>query len=115
MVSDQQQKTALELLNDVISETVSHISDFTKNPSDFTRNRMLNADATIKVTLNAGGQTLNTEMINAFPVMEDRASTSAYEQQKAKLTPELFRYIFDEYNKTATHHNLLNDKYMVPS
>lgn len=113
MVSDQQQKTALELLDDVISETVSHISDFTKNPSDFTRNRMLNADTTIKVTLNAGGQTLNTEMINAFPVMEDRASTSAYEQQKAKLTPELFRHIFDEYNKTATHHNLLNDKYMV--
>lgn len=113
MVSDQQQKTALELLDDVIIETVSHISDFTKNPSDFTRNRMLNADTTIKVTLNAGGQTLNTEMINAFPVMEDRASTSAYEQQKAKLTPELFGYIFDEYNKTANRHNLLNDKYMV--
>ena len=36
-------KTPLEKLRDVVSETVSHIQDFTKSPTDFIRNRKLNA------------------------------------------------------------------------
>ena len=63
MVSDQQLNTALGQLDVVIDQTVSHISDFTKNPSDFTRNRKLNASTTIKVTLNMQGNSLNTELI----------------------------------------------------
>lgn len=105
------QSTALEQLNEVITETVSHISDFTKNPNDFTRNRKLNATTTIKVTLNMEGQSLNTEMIHAFPDMNDRMTASAYEQQKAKLSPELFMSLFHEYNSTPYHHNLFNGKY----
>lgn len=105
------QSTALEQLNEVITETVSHISDFTKNPNDFTRNRKLNATTTIKVTLNMEGQSLNTEMIHAFPDMNDRMTASAYEQQKAKLSPELFMSLFREYNSTPHHHNLFNGKY----
>lgn len=72
MVSDQQQNNALGQLDAVIDQTVSHISDFTKNPSDFTRNRKLNANTTIKVTLNMQGNSLNTELIEAFPNLDDR-------------------------------------------
>ena len=100
MVSDQQQNNALGQLDAVIDQTVSHISDFTKNPSDFTRNRKLNASTTIKVTLNMQGNSLNTELIEAFPNLDDRMTASAYEQQKDKLTPELFQHIFEEYNKS---------------
>ena len=57
------------------------------NPSDFTRNRKLNASTTIKVTLNMQGNSLNTELIEAFPNLDDRMTASAYEQQKDKLTP----------------------------
>ena len=64
--------TALEQLNVCINETASHISDFTKNPGDFTRKRKLDAATTIKVVLNMEGQSLNTELINAFPNMDDR-------------------------------------------
>lgn len=106
-----QQYTALQQLNGVISDTVSHISDFTKNPADFTRDRKLNASTTIKVTLNMEGQSLNTEMIHAFPDMDDRMTTSAYEQQKAKLTPEIFIHLLNEYNNTSYRHNLFNGKY----
>ena len=105
-------KTPLECLDKVISDTVLHISDFTKNESDFTRNRKLNAATTIKVTLNMQGQSLNTEMINAFPDMNERSTASAYEQQKAKLSPDVFMHIFREYNKTKSNHNaLFNGKY----
>lgn len=106
-----QQYTALQQLDSVISDTVSHISDFTKNPADFTRDRKLNASTTIKVTLNMEGQSLNTEMIHAFPDMDDRMTTSAYEQQKAKLTPEIFMHLLNEYNNTPYRHNLFNGKY----
>lgn len=109
--SKYEQETALEQLNEAIATTVSHISDFTKRPGDFTRNRKLNASTTIKVTLNMEGQSLNTEMIHAFPDMDDRMTTSAYEQQKAKLSPELFLHLFHEYNKTPHKHNLFNGKY----
>ena len=105
-----QQYTALQQLDDVISDTVSHISDFTKNPADFTRDRKLNASSTIKVTLNMEGQSLNTEMIHAFPDMDDRMTTSACEQQKAKLTPEIFMHLLNEYNNTPCRHNLFNGK-----
>ena len=44
-------QTPLHQLDSVISETVSHIHDFTKSPTDFTRNRKLNAETTIKTIL----------------------------------------------------------------
>ena len=52
MSAIDQQYTALQQLDGVISDMVSHISDFTKNPADFTCDRKLNAATTIKVTLN---------------------------------------------------------------
>ena len=100
MVSDQQLNTALGQLDSVIDDVTSHIQDFAKSPNDFTRNRKLNATTTIKVTLNMQGNSLNTELIDAFPNLDDRMTASAYEQQKAKLTPDVFKYIFDAYNKT---------------
>lgn len=112
MVTDQQ-KTALEQLDVVIEQFVTHIDDFKKNPSDFTRNRKLNIVTLIKIVLNMQGQSLNTEMINAFPEVDERPSESALEQQKAKLTPEMFQYILKKYNETLAEHNLYNNKYMI--
>lgn len=54
MVTDQQ-KTALEQLDAVIEQFVTHIDDFKKNPSDFTRNRKLDIVTLIKVVLNMQG------------------------------------------------------------
>lgn len=72
MVSDQQLNTALGQLDSVIDDVTSHIQDFTKSPNDFTRNRKLNAATTIKVTLNMQGNSLNIELIDAFPNLDDR-------------------------------------------
>lgn len=87
------QPTALKQLDGVIADVVAHISDFTKSSNDFTRNRKLNATTTIKVTLNMQGNSLNTELIDAFPNLDDRMTASAYVQQKAKLTLDVFKYI----------------------
>ena len=108
------QLTPMEQLNQVIKDTVSNISDFSKNKNDFTRSRKLNAENTIKVTLNMEGQALNSEMISAFPIMEERATASAYVQQKNKLSPDIFLHILKQYNRTnSTHNSLFNDRYML--
>lgn len=47
-----QQCTVLQQLDGVIQNMVSHISDFTKNPADFTRARKLNAATTSELLGN---------------------------------------------------------------
>lgn len=104
---------ALEQLNAVIQETVSDIHSYTKSPTDFTRDRKLNAETTLKVTLNMQGNSLNAELLDAFPDVDDRMTASAYEQAKAKLKPEVFKHILDEYNKTMLDTKLMDDKYRI--
>lgn len=103
----------IEKLREVIAETVTHIQDFTKSPTDFIRNRKLNAQTTLELVLNMQGNSLNAELLNAFPDADERMTASAFEQAKGKLTPEVFRYIFKEYNKAMPSVKLLDDKYRV--
>ena len=106
-------KTPLEKLRDVVSETVSHIQDFTKSPTDFIRNRKLNAQTTLELILNMQGNSLNAELLNAFPDVDERMTASAFEQAKGKLKPSVFRYMFDQFNKAIPNTNLLDGKYRV--
>ena len=106
-------KNAIKQLDVAIDNIISHIQDYTKNSSDFTRKRKLDAKTLIKTMLNMEGQSLNTELIRAFPKLEDRSTSSAYIQQKAKLSPKLFRSLLLEFNKTKTNRKLLDNKYMV--
>lgn len=94
------QKQPLDQLCNVISDITEHIHDYTKSDSDFTRNRKLNAETFIKVTLNMQGNSLNAELFDAFPDINDRVTASAYEQAKAKLSPDAFEMLFKEYNST---------------
>lgn len=103
----------IQQLKKVIDRSTSEIHNFTRKPTDFTRNRKLNAKTTIQVTLNMQGNSLNAELLNAFPDINDRMTASAYEQAKDKLKPELFEYILHNYNKTMTAPKLLNGKYRV--
>ena len=90
----------LTLLDNVIQDTCDHIEDYRKNPSDFTRNRKLPVNKLIKTTLNMQGSRLDIELRKAFPEFDERMSESAYEQQKAKLSPQVFEDIFHQYNQT---------------
>ncbi|MCR5661175.1 MAG: IS4 family transposase [bacterium] len=103
--------TALQELDEVIQKLVSHISDFTKNKSDFTRNRKLNAFNTIKTLLNMAGQSLNKEIFDAFPEVSERMTASAFEQQKAKLSPKVLLKIFHDYSRVHHDQNLYEGKY----
>ena len=103
----------LGALNDCVDTLASNISDYTKKPGDFTRNRKLNAATAIKVTLNMQGNSLKAELLSAFPNLEDRMTASAYEQAKGKLTPEMFVHLFHEFNKTMENPRLFNGRYRL--
>lgn len=105
--------TPLDILNEVVADTASHIHDYTKSPSDFTRNRKLNAETTLKVVLNMQGNSLNTELLNAFPDIDRRMTASAFEQAKGKLRPEVFEHIFHEFTKKLDAPKKLDGKYRV--
>lgn len=105
--------TPIDRLHEVLDEVCTHIQDFTKSPTDFIRNRKLNAKTTLEVTLNMQGNSLNAELLNAFPNVDERMTASAYEQAKGKLTPEVFQYIFHEYNKTMPTPKKMDGKYRV--
>jgi len=93
-------QSAIEQLNTVVANTVANISGLINSSTAFTRNRKLNAETTIKTILNMQGNSLNSELMNAFPDKNSRMTASAFEQAKGKLTPEVFKYIFHDYNKT---------------
>ncbi len=106
-------RTPLDILNEVVADTASNIHDFTKSPTDFTRNRKLNAETTLKVVLNMQGNSLNTELLNAFPNIDHRMTVSAFEQAKGKLCPEVFEHIFHEFTKHIDTSKKLDCKYRV--
>ena len=43
------------------------------------------------------GNSLNAELLDAFPNLDERMTASAYEQAKGKLKPEIFEHILKEY------------------
>ena len=59
------------------------------------------------------GNSLNAELLDAFPNLDERMTASAYEQAKGKLKPEVFEHILQEYNKTMRKPKLLDGKYRV--
>ena len=102
-------------LNAIIKDKALNIRSYVKNPGDFTRNRLLNAETTIKLTMNMQGQSLNAELLDAYPDPNERMTASAFTQAKDKLTSDVFVDIFNEYNNTLINPLTYNvaDKYRL--
>ena len=103
----------LKLMDNIINKIVANIHDFSVSNHAFTRCRKLNAVDLIKLILNMGAGSLNSEIFHAFPDVNLRMTASAFEQQKAKLKPEYFKEIMFELSRASTALQLLDDKYLV--
>lgn len=90
-------------LRNLISELSENPSLFLKNPQkDFTRNRKINFKTFIGITMNSGGATMSKELLDYFDFDVNTPTVSAYTQQRSKVLPEAFEYLF----KTFTKENL---------
>ena len=86
-------------LDDIIASIIADKDKYVKNPEkDFIRNRKLPLDKTIKLTLSMKGGSLNKELYEFFGRdPEAIVTSSAFIQQRDKLMPELFEYLFREF------------------
>ena len=76
---------------------------FSKNPSaDFSRSRKLNFASTIQLILSMESGSLKKELLDYFQFSVDTPSASAFSQQRSKLLPETFHFLFYEFNSLFT-------------
>ena len=99
-----------ESLFEIINEMTQYQWLFVRNPEkDFTRNRKLSFDKMMTSFLMMEGGSLKKELLDLNQYMVDTATVSAFNQQREKILPEAFQFLFYEFNDKfqdfATYNN----------
>lgn len=82
----------------MIKTMSSNPKDFVQNPEkDFTRNRKLSFESMVSFILAMNGNSLYTELMTYFNYDVKTASTSAFIQQRSKIRPDAFKYLFQQF------------------
>lgn len=90
-------------LQDCIGEMDSCRFLFAKNPlKDFTRDRKLGFATLIAFLIGIKGGTLDDELEDYFTDENELMTSSAFVQQRAKLTDFTFKYLLSEFNKRCS-------------
>lgn len=98
-----------ELLFNAITDLEKSRSLFVLNPEkDFTRKRKIDFNTFIKMTLGMAGGSLNKELLDYFDFSVDTPGVSAYNQQRAKVLPEAFEFLFHEFTASIESHKLFD-------
>ncbi len=96
-------------LENVISEMDLYSYLFSKNPKkDFIRKRKLDFKRMINIMLSMGGKSLKIELLDNFSYNIESPSASAFVQQRHKLLPEAFEYLFQQFTKRVMPSKLYN-------
>lgn len=103
----------LALLDSVINEAVSKISEFTTKPAAFSRHRLIDVSKLIMVIINMQSESIQKELFKNISLSGCGITASAFVQAKAKLKPDIFRYIFDQLNKSLISLKLYKDEYRL--
>lgn len=101
-------KRVTDSLKNEISELADNPSLFLRNPStDFSRNRKIDFKTFIGITMNSGGCTMGKELLDYFDFDANTPTVSAYTQQRAKVLPEAFEYLFKTFTaaNNGTNHD----------
>lgn len=101
-------------LENLISGLAENPSLFLKNPdTDFSRNRKINFKTCVGITMNSGGCTMNKELLDFFDFDVNAPTVSAYTQQRAKVLPEAFEYLFHAFTEENTQAKNLYEGYQL--
>lgn len=100
------QTTALNTLKTCISELSEYPWLFAASPeSDFTRRRKLPFEKVISAVLTFRSGTLNHELMDFFGMTPEIATSSAFIQQRAKILPEAFQTLFQQFSHLIQNNN----------
>ncbi len=104
-------------LNTAISNIVNSDTRAVVCPEkDFTRNRVFTLETMIRIILGMGGQSLPKELyayFNKCGIIEKSAKKSAFVQQRAKIKPELFHELMQEFNSLTNRDDDLYEGYKL--
>lgn len=81
-------------LEHTLSFIVKHSERFTVTPQDFSRNRKLSLETTLKFILSMGGQSLSSELLQYFDFNSETPTVSAFVQARNKIKIEAFEKLF---------------------
>jgi len=91
-----------ENLESILLEMDTHSYLFAKRPGrDFTRKRKLDFKEMLRILLSMGGNSLKYELMDYFSYEVDTATSSAFVQQREKILPEAFQYLFYEFTRKS--------------
>ena len=95
-------QTIKSFLVSSIACTVSDISQYTVNPGkDLTRNKKLPAEKLISFLVSEGSSSTKNELLDFFHMDTLAPTTSAFNQQRAKLKPEALEAVFKHFNASV--------------
>lgn len=90
-----------------IEEMEANSSLFVVHPNvDFTRNRILTFSETMRAILGMRGNTLDKELDDYFDTTGQYATSSAFIQQRNKILPDAFDYLFHEVNYSCEKYDV---------
>ena len=88
-------------LTELIREMAAEPKLFVKNPNaDFTRTRKLAFETVMNLMLSMGGNSLTSELMEYFDYDVAMASSSAFIQQRNKLSPYAFEHLLNEFTRS---------------
>ena len=93
-------------LKNVLFHNIKNLFDvcsiFCVNPdTDFTRNRKLDFETTMKIVLCMGASPIKDELLKFNDFSIATPSASAFVQARSKIKPEAFRTLFDGFNNNT--------------
>ena len=92
-------------INQVSDSLKNHISELANNPClflrnpnvNFSRKRKIDFKTFIGIMMNSGGATMSKELLDFFDFNKNTPSVSAFTQQRSKVLPEAFEYLFKSF------------------
>lgn len=81
-------------LEDTIRSIASQPEVFAQSSLDFSRNRKLSFETTIKIILALGGKSLSSELLTYFDFTLQTPTVSAFVQARSKITVHAFEQLF---------------------
>lgn len=94
-------------LLETIREAAQDSRSYCKNPDkDFTRNRKIPFEEMLTLIIMMEGSSIKKELLDYFNYNIETATSSAFIQQRSKITFKAFEYIFHKFNSLFPEENL---------
>ena len=96
-------KIIKHLFQSAIQNVTAHIQDFSVHPEkDFSRTRKFPPETLIRFLVAEGSSSTRVELLDFFGFDPNAPTSSAFQQQRAKLRPEAIKEVMDSFNSSLS-------------